>query len=238
MADGTITTLLNSGIDAFNNLFDVIITLPTTLKTINFTDAIGTTGGYDQTSFSVRAMGFTPPELSLGTTQVDYKAIQLTRQTPKITGDRTFTIEFRVDATYNLYYQLSYWKHIWMDPSGEGNVQIGVGDILDNATKYGKISVTAYAASTPLSGYGDTSSTTNNALSWDFFDVICSKIGTPTFARSGSDFVTVTAEFIFGRFNEPGTSVKTVRRPEGIGINMVPDLSDSSKLPDSPESSE
>jgi hypothetical protein len=204
MADGSITTLLNSGIDAFNNLYDVKITFPTSLE-------LRTT--MSSNSVSVRALGFTPPELSLQTVQVDYKAIQLTRQVPKIVGDRTFTLEFRMDAEYDLYYNLAQWKHIWVDPSGESNVLVGGLGEPTFPTNYGTVNVMAYSALTPVSGYSDSTPQGTNAVTWDFFDVICSKIGTPTFTRAGADFVTVTAEFIFGRMNEPGTSLKTDTEP-------------------------
>jgi hypothetical protein len=205
---GEITLLMNSGIDAFTNLYDIQITFPSLVAPQLYSTS---TYGY-----SVRAMGFQPPELSLMTYNSDYKAVQLTKQAPKIQGERTFTIEFRQDTAYTLYGDLMNWKHIWNDPSGEGNVQ--PGSLSDNDTNavtsdsdhYGSIVVVAYNVSTPLDGYTDPSSNldiSTIAAQWQFYDVICNKVGTPNFQRAGADAVTTTAEFIFGRMVEPWSSI-------------------------------
>jgi hypothetical protein len=209
---GEITLLMNAGIDAFTNLYDIKITLPGAISYPQY----GNASGYN---YSVRAMGFQPPELSLMTYNSDYKAVQLTKQAPKLQGERTFTIEFRQDTAYNLYGDLMNWKHIWADPSGEVNVQPGslsdngTNAVTSDRTNYGTIVVVAYNVSTPLDGYTDPSSVTLNnstlGAQWIFFDVICSKVGTPNFQRSGADAVTTTAEFIFGRYVEPWSSINT-----------------------------
>jgi hypothetical protein len=186
-----ITTLLDSGMDAYSNLYDVQIDFPTI------------TGITDSTySSSVRAMGFQPPELSLGEYNVSYKGLQLVRPTPKITGNRTFTIEFRLDANYTLYNNLLAWKHIWVNPSGEGNIQVGDGDGATTPSQYGTIKVNCYRINTDIDGYSGSNSF-GNAEVWTFYDVICSKVGTPNFQRAGTDPVTITSEFIFGRIIEP-----------------------------------
>jgi hypothetical protein len=214
MADSTgqVTLLMNSGIDAFTNLYDIQIIFPTNVvKTYDNNTGNGAV-------YSVRAMGFQPPELTLMTYNSDYKGVQLTKQAPKIQGDRTFTIEFRMDSNYYLYYDLLKWKHIWVDPSGEGNIQPGslsdntanftTGNVAGDTARYGQINVGAYAVTTPLDGFSDPTDINSAALAgaeWAFFDVVCNKVGTPNFQRAGADAVTVTAEFIFGRFSEPYT---------------------------------
>ena len=218
MADSTgqVTLLMNSGIDAFTNLYDIQMVFPTLIIPQYDSTATTGSGGY---SYSVRAMGFQPPELTLMTYNSDYKGVQLTKQAPKIQGDRTFTIEFRLDSNYSLYNDLLQWKHIWVDPSGEGNIQPGsladttannsTGNVAGDVIHYGQINVGAYAVTTPLDGYSDPSNITNIATpgaQWQFYDVVCNKVGTPNFQRAGADAVTVTAEFIFGRFSEPYSS--------------------------------
>ena len=209
---GITTVLLNSGSDAFNNLFDVQIDIPSSSFDSSKT-------GANNYTYSVRASGFQPPELYLNTAQVDYKAIQLTRQVPQIMGDRKFTIEFRLDSNYYLYNDLLDWKHIWVDPSGESNVQAGaladpkanftVGVTTTEQSNYGKITVVAYNSTTPISGYSDaiTIDTSVVSASWVFYDVICMKVGTPSYQRNEASPVSVTAEFLFGRMTEPGSIV-------------------------------
>jgi hypothetical protein len=208
--DGTLTTLLSSGIDAFTNLWDITLTLP---PQISSKLAVGSGVGNGTGAYSVRAVGFTPPELTVTTYTVDYKAIQLTRPNTKFEGDRTFTIEFRLDAAYNLYYDLMSWKHIWFDPSGEANINFGGlagASVTGDQNNYGAVSVYGYNSSTnTLSAFSDTSSTTG-AVAWSFFDVICMKVGTPSFQRQNSDALTTTATFLFGRMIEPGSSVQNL----------------------------
>ncbi len=200
---GSISTLMASGIDAFTNLWDIGITFPTALgdKDPNY-------------SYSARAVDFNPPELSLMTSPVDYKAIQVTKPMPKITGDRMFTLNFRMDASFNLYKSLLAWKHIWVDPSGESVVLPG-GMSGQDAKAYGTITVKAYNSGLATSSYSDSTPTTTTEFDsktsvvafWEFYDVICMKVGQPTFQRASSDFLQIGAEFIFGRYREPGSKV-------------------------------
>ena len=210
--DGSLTTLLSSGIDAFTNLWDAVLTFPTNAGTLALTS--NTNGG----AYSVRAVGFTPPELAATTYTVDYKAIQLTRPNAKFEGDRTFTLEFRLDSDYSLYYDLLAWKHIFFDPSGEGNMEFGAlaGASVtgDNNKNYGTVQVVGYSSSIDLSSFSDASAATT-AIAWNFYDVVCMKVGTPAYQRQNSDALTTTATFIFGRHYEPGSSATP-------GTNVVP----------------
>lgn len=187
-----ITALINSGMDAFANLYDVYVMTPE-----------GLTDDYDGSKFSIRATDFTPPELTFGTTSVDYKIIQITRPNSTIDGERKFQITFRMDANYALYKALLNWKKKFVDPTGEGSMNFGSlsgGDTTNELVDadYGTVYVDAYKASTnsgaiaPATSYG--------AVRWTFSHVLCTKVGTPTFTRDGSDAVMVTAEFIFGTY--------------------------------------
>lgn len=219
MANGQVTVLLNSGIDAFTNLYDVHLSFPGAIPVLRY-PAPTDLAGY---SYSVRAMGFNPPELSAQTYQSDYKTIQLTRQAAKIIGDRTFNIEFRLDSGFLLYEDLMQWKHLWVDPSGEGNMQpgslsddIGTNTPVIGDNRYGQVTVVAYSVSTPLDGYSDPSTVDSSAYvaaEWVFSDVVCNKVGVPNFQRAGSDSVTVTAEFLFGRYIEPFSPVNPISSP-------------------------
>ncbi len=195
---GNLTSLLNSGFDAFTNLYDVIITFPTNAEL----------GELSNTTISVRALDFSPPELTVGTYQVDYKAIQLTRPNAKITGERTFDLGFRIDATYNLYKALLNWKHLFVDPSSEGNIKFGAysnSAVTSDNANYGSIEVVGYNASGTLGDVADPTSD-RTSIRWKFYDVFCLNVGSPSFTRAGSEAVTTTAKFYFGRMDEPETS--------------------------------
>jgi len=212
--DGTLTTLLSSGMDAFTNLWDVLITFPTNIQS-NLKLGNATNAG----AYSVRAIGFQPPELSAMTYQVDYKAISLTRPQAKFEGERSFTLEFRLDADYNLLYDLLSWKHIFFDPSGEANMQFGglsKSNVTTDKANYGQIQVFGYDSSIDLSSFSDASGA-NKQISWTFMDVACMKVGTPNYQRASTDAVTVTTNFIFGRHYEPGSSAS-------VDQNVTPTL--------------
>ena len=198
MANGQITTLLNSGMDAFTNLWDIIFTFPT--------NAVADSSTL-QNSISVRALNFNPPEIYATTGNASYKTVQLPRLLPFLQGERILSIELRMDSDYNLYSNLLAWKHIWTDPSGEGNLRPGGlanTDTITDVKNYGSIVAKAYSNTSSIDGMVNTSTTLDKTGAiWSYFDVICTKVGTPTYQRASSDFVTITTEFMFGRFVEP-----------------------------------
>lgn len=201
MANGNSTALIDSGFDAFTNLYDVELAWPTGVGT-----AIG------QSILNVRALDFSPPELLRGQYEVKYKAISLPRLNAEITGKREFKLKFRVDASYNLHTNLLQWKHFWTDPSGEGNLEFQTtAPAGDNTLGYGTLVVRAYSALADSNGVSDPGNTTTQvAEKWTFYDVICLEAGKPSFSREGSKELTVEASFIFGRCIEPGQSTQSL----------------------------
>ena len=194
MADGSITTLMTSGADAFNNLYDILITAPTGIDD-------------NQTSMSVRSMGFTPPELNIGEYQAKYKGVTITRPNAKIEGERKFTIDLRMDADYEIIKYLTKWKNKVVIPDGEGEIIYGslssstLGSTADAVT--GSVAVNVYRASTSLSEIADAEATP--IMQWKFYNVICVKIGAPAFSRGSSDPTKITAEFMFMDYDGPNT---------------------------------
>lgn len=206
---GLITTIMSTGMDSFANLFDVIFTVPTRVSTIM---GLTTT---DTENLSVRINGFTPPELTFAQYTVDYKGIQLKRPAGKIEGAREVSFTFRMDHEQKLYKALSVWKHIWVDPSGEGNFKFGAMSSVDanaDLLNYGSIKVIGYNSTTDMGSQGGITGITNAgqiAVTWEFYDVICLNIGTPAYTRNSTEPLTTTAKFLFGRMREPGTSATT-----------------------------
>jgi hypothetical protein len=184
MSTAPITTLIASGLDAFSNLFDVRIMLPGTTTNSNH---------------SIRANGFNPPELTHGFYPVDYKTIQLSRPNSSIEGERKFTIEFRMDAVYQLYTDLTDWKNKFVNPTTGGKITFGsLSGAL--AVNYGKVEVVAYKASTNSNAV-DALASALHGVKWTFNEVICTKVGSPVFSREGTEAVTFSADFLFGTYN-------------------------------------
>jgi hypothetical protein len=169
------SVLLTSGMDAFTNLYDVEITMP---------------GESPDDSHSVRALSFTPPELVGGEYTVGYKGVKLTRLNAKITGAREFTIEFRSDADYLLLKALNEWKEKVVTATGEGDINFGVFAATTHDA-YGSVKVKAYKADSSLA------EATTPGVTWNFTEVICTNIGSPSFTRAGTDATRVSAKFMF-----------------------------------------
>jgi hypothetical protein len=210
---GNVTAVLDSGFDAFQNLYDIKITYPKFV--IDSDEAF-------ISSTSVRALDFTPPNLSAGTYVVDYQTIQLTRLNAKITGAREFTITFRIDADYKILDKFMLWKHIFVDPSGESSINLGsLGDSasLFDEDQYGKIEATAYKSNvgTLTSNLSDL----EPGATWKFGQVIVADVTPPSYTRGGTDASTFTVKFIFGKMVEPKggtTNVTSASEPAEASI--------------------
>ena len=188
----SMTVLLSGGMDAYANLYDVTIWIPKTGT------SGGVYGGEEKAEYNVRALGFTPPELSVGEYTIAYKGVKLIRPNAKIVGEREFSIEYRHDANYTLFKELNTWKATVINPNAEGIITFGAFSkpVTDNPAMYGKVVVTAYKALT-------TSVTTPAAaaITWTFDQVICINVGSPAFTRAGNDATRITSKFMFLNYN-------------------------------------
>jgi hypothetical protein len=201
MSNGNLSTIIQSGFDAFTNLYDISVTWPSDPK-------LTAVAKLTAPSVSVRALDFTPPELEPTRYPVDYKGIQLSRLGSKIEGDRIFSLMFRIDSEYYLYQALRQWKHLWANPSDEGEIKFGSYGDLTHPDLYGAIRVNGHKSSTVLSDIVDPTDITYLGAQWSFDQVVCVKTGTPSYVRAGgSDALTVTADFMFGAYFEAAPTV-------------------------------
>ena len=193
MADN-ITTVIDSGLDAFSNLYDIAITFPSILD--------GSLQ-YQNTGISVRVGDFTPPSLAGGTYTVSYKGITLTRLNAAIDGDRTLQIPIRIDAEHKLLKDLYTWKHLWVNPN-TSEIKFGAySNVTEDASQYGKVKVRGYKATGSLSNVVPVNGTAAEASVWEYQDVILQKVDAPTFTRGSSDALVDQCTFLFGRYLEP-----------------------------------
>lgn len=209
MATGLIATLIDTGGDAFTNLWDVNIMWP-----LNVAGSVA--GGADSTQkTSARALGFTPPpNLTAITYAVKYKAVTVTRPGAEATGDRRFTIRFRNDNYYDLYDNFIKWKHLLVDPSGQSNAAINkfyTGLKVEDTTRLGQIVVKASDSNT----YQDSDNwdkaigadNIKNLIEWTFYDVAVLDVKLDPFSRDNSAAQLFEVDFMFARFREPGNSI-------------------------------
>lgn len=207
---GNLNALIESGFDAFNNLWDVDIKVP---EAIGGELLLG-----DQGEISLRTSEFTPPKFSLKTYKIAYKGIELERlsSTLEYKDNRELKLKFRMDGEYKLLDILQKWKQLYYNPSGDGNIRFGMySKNKDSATSsrspYGTITVKAYQSVNAGKGLtlnelvseGDG----NNLVAkvWKFEHVVLLDVDVSNYSREGdSKAQEVECMFIYGAVTEPG----------------------------------
>ena len=208
------TTLLGLGADAMNNMFDIHIDLPS---------ALPASFGISQldSSITIRADGFTPPEFSIKTYKVGYKTTQIDRPATKIEGERQFEITFRLDANYQAYKALGAWRSLLMDPSstyatnalwganGDTDATVGESNSVFGTVKVAALDRPIYmnmGDKFAFSGVTDgkfTEAGPENTVIWEFYNVWLQKLEEPKFVTDGGEAIKIKATFKFGDFVNP-----------------------------------
>jgi len=184
--------LINSGFDAFSNLYKVAIYPPTPV----FSNlGIASTEGYE-----VRAQDFKCPSLPLGEYATDYKTVQLTRVNAMFGGEREFSLRFRIDSTWQLYTELKKWKMKYVNIAQDQVYMNSLANASDNSAMYGKIQVSALNGAGVLASDG----VSNAKMSWTFNHVMLYDIIEPTFGRTDSKPVEIECKFLFGEYTVAG----------------------------------
>lgn len=201
--------LVNSGADLLKNMYDVKIFFPSA------------TGDPDEQPFkaypiTVRAKGFTVPDIEVGTYDIKYHGVTIKRPNATLVGDRSFELSFREDAAFDLRRRFSAWMMAVGDPVTGG---------VSNATQFfGRVDVGtiagAYYATTvnTPNGTGKTSDnndiedsyghlTTRNKMNplamWSFYNVWVNKITGVAFETEGEGANEFTVSFQYMDFDYP-----------------------------------
>jgi hypothetical protein len=188
----TISTLISAGLDAFVNLYDVEITLPTNLSGISATlvDTSMAVSG-NQNKIITRIGNFQPPESSLGEYPIYYQSGSITRQNAKIALNRTFTLPFRIDGNYDLYRVLKGWQGLYLGPS-QADYRLPSPE---ETGYFGNITVSGYNSNVSP-GDPITGDLSIKAI-WNFDSVICLDVSEPQFGRDAANPVEVSATFLY-----------------------------------------
>lgn len=192
--------LMNSGADAMNNIFDVLITFPTGLDS----------DGSFQQKARVRLKGdWNPPEPETGTYDIEYHGVAITRPKTTMTLDRKFELTFRLDASYELYNRFISWHNYATDPN--------TGSFADTITEdaMGSIVVRQLAGSFMAPGSNGMIGLLDNETTavkkdsvitpeWGFKGVWVSKVSQPKF-HAGKEAAEqdYTVSFIFDDISYP-----------------------------------
>ena len=202
-----VSALLQLGADAMDNLFDVDINPPAAVS------AVEPTG---RSPFTLRCLGFAPPKFTLSTYDIPYKTRKIKRSAGRIDGDRSFQLQFRLDAYYIVYRLLLAWRSAQMQPAtGFAGSALNVEDSNHKSFLGGSIFVTAadspvyrsltnkYAQAPGITSgeVGGTGSTAS--LNWSFEDVWVIDVDNPKFIAGSGEVQIISATFGFGSYMEP-----------------------------------
>jgi len=186
-----IQILLNSGFDAFSNLYEVSIIPP---------------GENPILLPEIRAKDFKAPTLQLGEYEQHFKTASLTRLNAQYMGDREFELTFRIDNTWDLYNALKEWRKTYVN-IGSDEVYLGsYSNTVNNPDIYGQVTVRVFKASKGLNN-GLTSTDYSDEVVWEFYQVMLYDLTEPQFTRGSSNPVEITCRFIFGEYSSTTSKV-------------------------------
>ena len=215
----TLNGLVLSGADFLKSMYDIRIWFPDP-----------STGAPSDDSkdlaypLTVRATGFTVPEVSVGTYDIKYHGVSVKRPNGQLEGDRVFDITFREDAAFELRMRFTAWMMAVGDPV--------TGGVSNSVNWFGTVEVSAlrneFTAASLIhptgketgSADGDgilnargeiyKGTTINPLLKWSFYHVWVYKVGGVEFQTDGSDanqfvvsFAYQDCDFPFFGGNEP-----------------------------------
>lgn len=200
-----LTDLISAGADAMNNLFDVTIT-PNSGSWNP-----GHVGNQETAqALSIRCDGFTPPSESIPTYSVTYKNVSFDRPASTATVSRTFSINFRIDANYNVYKALqAMHARTFVGARGFTNIELDPRKLLTikvraldtPTTDVEELRTAADGTSTESLRYETT------GTYWVFKDCWISTISAPSYSNGGSgSAISTSVTFYFGDYDSPQTS--------------------------------
>lgn len=174
--------------EAMDNMFDVEITFP---------DSIAAAQGLSQQA-KYRCEAMTPPEPKAYSYDVEYKGHKIHRTASGIDLDHKFTLNFTIDAGYNLYTAFKAWNAICISPNNGGST---VGNTLLAGGKIKLIGLVGTVAA--VSDWGSKEAKAE-ALEWEFQNVVITSVGEPQFKKGakGSQ-LKYKVEFFFGKYSYP-----------------------------------
>lgn len=208
----TMQGLVNSGADLLKQMYDVSILFPDQLANGAESDELF---GYPVT---VRCQGFTVPDVSVGTYDINYHGMSVKRPNGKVEGERSFELTFREDAAFMLRQRFSLWLMAVCDPV-TGGVSNGINyfGTVSVRTISGEYTSTQLVEPTgksydeggagkanqilkstgqlPTKGGQVGFKETNPIAEWNFYHVWVSKVGGVAFDSTASDANTFPVQF-------------------------------------------
>lgn len=189
--NSAIATLLDNGADAMSNMYEVYITFP---------------GNDSGKAMTVRADGFNIPEMDVATYDLEYHGQKVSKPKTVLNFDRKFSLNFRMDAGYQLHKLFLQWQGYVGNPvtGGVANVAGALGEVRVTALNDAYIAQSQQAQSFQDKLNDNGSLKEVDGQTWVFKDVWVNKVGQPQYKTEGGDKFTFAVDFKFGRCTMPG----------------------------------
>lgn len=183
-----IQSLLNSGADAYKNIWYAKITGLTT----NLDDLDG-----DNMMF--RADNFALPKFSTEGDERQLWGKKIKTPKPEVNMDRTFTITFRMDAWYNLYDIFKNQLHrVVNGQNSASNDKAGISNWITGSLGVEVYGLKGeYAATSALTK--DTFTKAGNSEVWKFSNCWVADVSEPQFSRDDASVITFDVKFNFAK---------------------------------------
>lgn len=232
--------LLASGRDAMSNLYDVYIIPP---------DELGVDAALSTTAAMViRTQNFDPPELSAEVYTNHYKTDFMDVPAPKITGEKSFDIPYRIDASYAIHNALRKWKYAstmnttMSDVDEIGGMTYNGLFGFQNDRVFGRVAVVAHKYSdifdegvdniTDTQGYGIAAGLLaaqgeagSNYVGWIFNNCWIENVSEPGYTRDSSEPLEATATFRFLTMSLIGANTSSIATlSDFVGSGGEPDV--------------
>ena len=232
--------LLASGRDAMSNLYDVYIIPP---EGLGVDTALSTTS-----AMVIRTQDFQPPELSAEIYTNHYKTDFMDVPAPKITGEKSFDVPYRVDASYAIHNAMRKWKYSsTMNPTMSDVDNVGAMTYnglhgFTNERVFGRVAVVAHKYAdifdegidniTDTQGYGIAAGLLaaqgeagTNYIGWIFNNVWVENVSEPNYSRESSTPLEATATMRFLTMSLIGANTSAIQTlADFVGSGAEPEL--------------
>lgn len=237
----TLRGLVSSGADLLKQIYDVHILFPSA-STVEPQEA-----SEINYPITVRATGFTVPEVSVGAYDIKYHGFSVKRPNGNVEGDRQIELTFREDAAFMLRARFTTWMMAVVDPV--------TGGISNSINWFGTLSVSTiageYTAAQMVNPTGDSNKSggllesngaipesntddSNPIVTWYFYHVWVSKVGGVDFSTDGSEANQFAVTFQYQDCDLPGFGGNkfNVQAADSVVTNQKAGLISASKVKD------
>lgn len=215
----TLRGLVASGADLLKQIYDVEVYFPVAMGSngvVNGNSVPSAASAELNYPVTVRATGFTVPEVSVGTYDIKYHGFSVKRPNGSVEGERSISLTFREDAAFRLRARFNAWLMAVVDPvtGGISNAInfFGALTVSTMAGEYTAVDMVKPTGEANVSGgllsesgaIPTQDSDSGRTVSWSFYHVWVSKVGGIEFSTDATEANTFEVTFQYQDCDLPG----------------------------------